>query len=76
MMKLRIKSSRRDFSHISASGRSSKAPGVSVSMPCAFHSTKNFSGVPVVREAMEGAIELNVPLVVDVGFGPSWAEAK
>jgi DNA polymerase-1 len=30
---------------------------------------------PVVREAMEGAIELNVPLVVDVGFGPSWAEA-
>ena len=31
---------------------------------------------PVVREAMEGAIELNVPLVVDMGFGPSWAEAK
>jgi len=31
---------------------------------------------PVVREAMEGAIELNVPLVVDVGFGPNWAEAK
>ena len=31
---------------------------------------------PVVREAMEGAIELNVPLVVDIGFGPSWAEAK
>jgi len=31
---------------------------------------------PVVRESMEGAIELNVPLVVDVGFGPSWAEAK
>jgi DNA polymerase-1 len=31
---------------------------------------------PVVREAMEDAIELNVPLVVDVGFGPSWAEAK
>ncbi len=31
---------------------------------------------PVVRESMEGAIDLNVPLVVDVGFGPSWAEAK
>jgi DNA polymerase-1 len=31
---------------------------------------------PVVREAMEGAIALDVPLVVDVGFGPSWAEAK
>ncbi|MGZ6907111.1 MAG: DNA polymerase I [Acidimicrobiia bacterium] len=31
---------------------------------------------PVVREAMEGAIELAVPLVVDIGFGPSWAEAK
>ncbi len=31
---------------------------------------------PVVREAMEGAIELAVPLVVDVGFGSSWAEAK
>ncbi len=31
---------------------------------------------PVIREAMEGAIELNVPLVVDMGFGPSWATAK
>ena len=31
---------------------------------------------PVVRTAMEDAIELNVPLVVDIGFGPSWAEAK
>ncbi len=31
---------------------------------------------PVVREVMEGAIDLAVPLVVDVGFGPSWAEAK
>jgi DNA polymerase-1 len=31
---------------------------------------------PVVREAMEGAIELSVPLVVDVGYGPSWAETK
>jgi DNA polymerase I-like protein with 3'-5' exonuclease and polymerase domains len=25
---------------------------------------------------MESAIELRVPLVVDVGFGPNWAEAK
>ena len=31
---------------------------------------------PVIREAMEGAIELNVPLVVDMGFGANWAEAK
>ncbi len=31
---------------------------------------------PIVREAMEGAIELAVPLDVDMGFGPSWAEAK
>ena len=31
---------------------------------------------PLVREAMEGAIELAVPLEVDMGFGPSWAEAK
>ncbi|MEP6623992.1 MAG: DNA polymerase I [Acidimicrobiia bacterium] len=31
---------------------------------------------PAIREAMEGAIELNVPLVVDMGFGTSWADAK
>ncbi len=31
---------------------------------------------PIVRDAMEGAIELAVPLEVDMGFGPSWAEAK
>jgi len=31
---------------------------------------------PLVREAMEGAIELSVPLVVDMGYGASWAEAK
>jgi DNA polymerase I len=31
---------------------------------------------PVVREVMESAIDLAVPLVVDIGFGPSWAEAK
>ena len=31
---------------------------------------------PVVREAMEGAIELMVPLVVDMGFGANWAESK
>jgi DNA polymerase I len=28
-----------------------------------------------VREEMEGALELRVPLVVDTGTGPSWAEA-
>ncbi len=30
----------------------------------------------LVREVMESAIELRVPLVVDLGFGASWAEAK
>ncbi|MBK9261377.1 MAG: DNA polymerase I [Polyangiaceae bacterium] len=28
-----------------------------------------------VREAMEGVFELSVPLVVDVGAGPTWADA-
>ncbi len=31
---------------------------------------------PLVREAMEGAAELTVPLKVRLGFGPSWADAK
>ncbi|MFN8036542.1 MAG: DNA polymerase I [Acidimicrobiia bacterium] len=31
---------------------------------------------PVVRETMESVCELKVPLEVDVGFGPNWAEAK
>jgi DNA polymerase-1 len=31
---------------------------------------------PLVREAMEGAAELLVPLKVRLGFGPSWADAK
>ena len=31
---------------------------------------------PVVREVMESAAELRVPLVVDIGFGPNWAQAK
>ncbi|OSM06900.1 DNA polymerase I [Magnetofaba australis] len=30
---------------------------------------------PVVRAAMEGAFHLSVPLVVDMGTGPNWAEA-
>ena len=29
-----------------------------------------------VREAMQGAATLNVPLTVDVGIGPNWREAK
>jgi DNA polymerase-1 len=29
-----------------------------------------------VVEAMEGAAELSVPLVVDVGVGPNWLDAK
>jgi DNA polymerase-1 len=31
---------------------------------------------PLVREAMEGAVDLAVPLVVRLGFGPNWADAK
>ena len=31
---------------------------------------------PLVRETMESVTELRVPLVVDIGFGPNWAEAK
>jgi DNA polymerase-1 len=29
-----------------------------------------------VREAMQGAAPLAVPLTVDVGIGPNWREAK
>jgi DNA polymerase-1 len=29
-----------------------------------------------VREVMENVTELRVPLVVDIGFGPTWADAK
>ena len=31
---------------------------------------------PVVRDVMENVTKLRVPLVVDMGFGPTWAEAK
>lgn len=31
---------------------------------------------PVVREVMETVTELRVPLVVDIGFGNTWADAK
>jgi DNA polymerase-1 len=30
----------------------------------------------LVRKTMESVCELKVPLVVDLGFGPNWAEAK
>ncbi|MEX1322723.1 MAG: DNA polymerase, partial [Synechococcaceae cyanobacterium] len=30
----------------------------------------------VVKEAMEGAVRLDVPLVVDTGAGANWMEAK
>jgi DNA polymerase-1 len=29
----------------------------------------------VIRDAMEGAAELAVPIVVDIGTGKSWGEA-
>jgi type I restriction enzyme R subunit len=48
MMKLRMSSSRRDFSHISASGGSNKAPAVRTSVSAAFHATKNSSLVVTV----------------------------
>jgi DNA polymerase-1 len=31
---------------------------------------------PVLRETMESVTALNIPLVVDIGFGPNWATAK
>ena len=31
---------------------------------------------PLIRSTMESVCELRVPLAVDVGFGPNWAEAK
>jgi DNA polymerase-1 len=32
--------------------------------------------VALVRDRMEHCVPLDVPLVVDVGYGRSWAEAK
>jgi len=29
----------------------------------------------MVKEEMEGVVELRVPLVVDIGVGDNWAEA-
>jgi DNA polymerase-1 len=29
----------------------------------------------LVREEMEGALELSVPLKVDIGYGKNWADA-
>ena len=31
---------------------------------------------PLVREHMENVAELRVPLVVDIGVGPNWLDAK
>ena len=30
----------------------------------------------LVRQTMQDAAQLRVPLVVDVGIGPNWADAK
>jgi DNA polymerase I-like protein with 3'-5' exonuclease and polymerase domains len=30
----------------------------------------------LVREYMEQVVELEVPLVVDIGVGPNWLDAK
>jgi DNA polymerase I-like protein with 3'-5' exonuclease and polymerase domains len=32
--------------------------------------------IPQIRECMEGAMQLNVPLVVDVTTGTSWLEQR
>jgi DNA polymerase-1 len=32
--------------------------------------------IPQIRECMEGAMLLNVPLVVDVTTGPSWLDQR
>ena len=34
------------------------------------------TGPDFVREVMESVTELRVPLTVDTGFGPNWADAK
>ena len=31
---------------------------------------------PLVRDHMEHVVELRVPLVVDIGVGPNWLDAK
>jgi DNA polymerase-1 len=31
---------------------------------------------PLIKRLMEGAAELRVPLVVDIGMGKNWLEAK
>jgi DNA polymerase I len=31
---------------------------------------------PLVQDVMESVCKLKVPLVVDLGFGPTWADAK
>ena len=31
--------------------------------------------ITIVKETMEGALELSVPLVVDIGYGQNWLEA-
>ena len=30
----------------------------------------------IVKQAMENAVQFVVPMLVDVGFGPNWLEAK
>ena len=30
----------------------------------------------LVKETMESVVELRVPLIADVSYGPTWAEAK
>jgi len=38
--------------------------------------TERLATEALVRSVMEGVCQLRVPLVVDVGFGSNWADAK
>ncbi|MBI3791369.1 MAG: DNA polymerase I [Gemmatimonadetes bacterium] len=61
-----------------------RAQGLEAKMLLQVHDELVFEGPPrelealasLVREAMEGAADLRVPLVVDLGIGDNWVDAK